>query len=195
MTSDDKPELSLSHSSHLEIVEAMKGCGSGGRYEGKGLNFFNNFKGLPEKTFLAFEAVVWLKSHVSGVETYVGAVELLHDLLDKRLICHASGEVNHQFDNGFFLFAITSASAQSSETSGNNKRFTPPYRGDLETFKNDWVEICVRAENMDIETTAGASISGQKTPAEVPEFLKPDMRDFDAREKLRRSMSVNNFYR
>lgn len=77
---------------------------------GKGLNFFTNVKGLPDMTFLAFEAVVWIKANVEGVETYTQAVKILHELLAAKLICHASGDANLHFNNGFYLFAIVQVS-------------------------------------------------------------------------------------
>ena len=55
---------------------------------------------------MAFEAVAWIKANVEGVETYAKAVEVLHGLLEAKLIRHASGDANLPFNNGFYLFAI-----------------------------------------------------------------------------------------
>ena len=170
----DQMSLNIATSTFNDMIDAMK------MPYPKGLNFFTKVHGLPPFTFVAFESVMWLKEKVDGITTYSKAIEVLHALLEKRLICHSSGEVNHPFTNGFYLFSIT----QHVDSFIANA----PYRGDLETFKNDWMEVRIRGEKMDSNFGEGL--------LSVPEFLKDDMNDFAAREKLRKNMIINErFYK
>ena len=51
---------------------------------------------------------------------------------EKKLICHASGNFSQAFFNGFAFFCLNPNPKSSIEA---------PYNGNLETFKNDWVEV------------------------------------------------------
>ena len=107
----------------VEIIEVMKSA----------LNFVNKvIQGMPPMTFLAFEAVIWIHDNVEGVENQASATRILKNMQEKKLICHASGNFSQAFFNGFAFFCLNPNPKSSIEA---------PYNGNLETFKNDWVEV------------------------------------------------------
>ena len=196
--SDDPASvLNIETSTLAEILESMKippspqpQGASGQRSSGTGgLNFFSKVPGLPPFTFVAYEAIVWLTERVNGVDNHGKAVELMEAMLDKRLIIHASGDMDHPFVNGFFFFTIVQDITQ----------FPSPYNGDAETFRNDWTEIKFKYRNNDYYNIIKSKILGidaenkkNTAPNEdlsnlkaVPEFLS-DLSHFNNREKKRR---------
>ena len=49
------------------------------------------------------------------------AVEILHSLLEEKLICHASGDDNLPFNNGFYLFTITPKHTANNDPEGQGQ--------------------------------------------------------------------------
>ncbi|MPC91759.1 DEP domain-containing protein 5 [Portunus trituberculatus] len=59
---------------------------------------------LPALTFVAGDATAWVCDHVEGAASETAAVELLQKMVKSELICHASGNKDHPFVHGFFLY-------------------------------------------------------------------------------------------
>ena len=190
--------LNIETSTLPEILESMKippspqsqvGSIQRGHPSIGGLNFFTRVPGLPPFTFVAYEAIVWLTDRVTGVDTHARATELMETMLDKRLIIHASGDLDHPFVNGFFFFSIVQDITQ----------FSSPYNGDSETFRNDWTEIKFKTRandysntmmfkkmsNVDAENTKNRGDENHEDLGVLPEFLS-DLSHFNNREKKRR---------
>jgi len=92
--------------------------------------------GLPDFAFLSYDFVMWAKANVEGVEDVRAALGLGQALMDKSLVCHASGKQwskskkqGKPFVYGYCLFALGSG----------GKRF--PYGGDFDAFAGDFVEV------------------------------------------------------
>ena len=179
--------LNIETSTLAEILECMKippspqkqgannqkGAASAG-----GLNFFNKVPGLPPFTFVTYEAVVWLTDKVAGIETQARAIEVMVAMLEKRLIAHASGDLDHPFVSGFFLFSIVQDISQ----------FSSPYNGDSETFRNDWTEIRFKGRSSDYNRAAKRVETNKESVKDMQgpcEFLS-DLSNFNEREKKRR---------
>ena len=196
---DHATTLNIETSTLSEIIESMKippspqpqGASSLKSSSGiGGLNFFSKVPGLPPFTFVAYEAIAWLTDRVIGVSSHAKAIELMQAMLEKRLIVHASGDLDHPFINGFFFFSIVQDISQ----------FSSPYNGDSETFRNDWTEIRFKSRNNDyynsmlskVQTNKDAESSANRSSSEhsrdskpPPEFLS-DLNHFNEREKKRK---------
>ena len=196
--------LNIQTSTLPEIIDAMKavpvqgagvlrgiapgGCGGSG-----GLNFFSKVSGLPPLTFVAYEAVVWMVDKVVGINSHANAIEVLQAMLEQRLIVHASGDHLHTFVNGFFLYSII-------QDIGS---FSAPYKGDIETFNNDWTEIKFKPRCNSYHNTTKPKMQSKcveetckndeseplKEVHAPPEFLS-DLSHFSNREKKRRLRKV-----
>ncbi|RUS89768.1 hypothetical protein EGW08_002471, partial [Elysia chlorotica] len=71
-----------------------------------GLSLIQNQAGLPSNSFISREAVFWCRRNVAGVDTTSGAVALLQRLMDDQLVLHCSGNPQHKFINGFYLYYV-----------------------------------------------------------------------------------------
>ena len=56
--------------------------------------------------FSAYEAVVWIMERVEDVSRVENALTLLQNMLDKKFICHASGNQSVPFNNGHHFYYI-----------------------------------------------------------------------------------------
>ena len=59
--------------------------------------------------FSAYEAVVWMMERVEDVSRVDNAIKLLQNMLDKKYICHASGNQSFPFKNGHHFYCILQA--------------------------------------------------------------------------------------
>ena len=146
----------------VEIIEVMKSA----------LNFVNKVvQGMPPMTFLAFEAVIWILDNVEGVENQASATRILKNMQEKKLICHASGNFSQAFFNGFAFFCLNPNPKSSIDA---------PYNGNLETFKNDWVEV---------------EFSPDDPEPQPYEFLQNSLTKFAAKLRKRETLAAKSFYK
>ncbi|CAG7725373.1 unnamed protein product [Allacma fusca] len=94
---------------------------------------------LPPWTFVSADATTWLLSHMEGIGSEQKAAEKFNEMLDEKLILHASRDTKHPFLNGFYLFFIVSNNADTKE--GEFFR----QQEDLNLFRNEWMEVEVEA--------------------------------------------------
>ena len=136
------------------------------------LNFVNKVvQGMPPMTFLAFEAVIWILDNVEGVENQASATRILKNMQEKKLICHASGNFSQAFFNGFAFFCLNPNPKSSIDA---------PYNGNLETFKNDWVEV---------------EFSPDDPEPQPYEFLQNSLTKFAAKLRKRETLAAKSFYK
>lgn len=73
-----------------------------------GLHFINDKYDkrapLPGYCFVAAEGLSWLVSRCECSESE--AVDVMERLMGNRFICHASGDLNKTFEDGFVLYCI-----------------------------------------------------------------------------------------
>ncbi|XP_038057653.1 GATOR complex protein DEPDC5-like isoform X1 [Patiria miniata] len=145
-----------------EIAKAM-------REQQGGLLFLpSDQRKIPSNCFMASEAVHWIMSTLQGDVTQEEAVEILQNMTEEGLICHASGNPSHPFWNGFYLYYIIkeetqirdksrkSPSRQSSTSSGHHSH---AYSKINDNFHNEWFEVAV--------------CSPSAPPSDIPQFLLP----------------------
>lgn len=143
-----------------------------------GLTFVNKaLPDMPIMTFVAFEAVIWIMENVEGVTSEAMALKILRNMQEKRYICHASGHPGQIFVNGFYFFSL-------NPNPSANPNIGSIYNGNLEIFKNDWVEVEFMPKSEDSE-------ENQK----IPEFLHATLSAFTTRQKLRESLASKSFYK
>lgn len=118
-------------SSYGEIIEALK-------HSTSGLTFLNVQSSFPAFTFVSADAVQWLMAHLEGITTQQKGIELLQELLNEKLICHASGDFAQPFIYGFYLYYILKSNKDEA------KGVEPEPIGDLQGFENEWVEVEVK---------------------------------------------------
>nr|XP_045624645.1 GATOR complex protein Iml1-like isoform X2 [Procambarus clarkii] len=144
------------NSSLAEIVELM-------RDPVKGVSLLNRQAGLPALTFVAADATAWVCEHVDGATTEVVAVDLLQKMVKSELICHASGDRQHKFVHGFFLYFILT---------GNKEQDQVGY--DLCTYRSEWHEVEVEP----LSTKPGGVPTTPRStspPVSCPAFLQPQL--------------------
>ena len=60
---------------------------------------------LNSTTVFTFWAVNWVMANVEGVETDEGiAIRIPENMREKNIICHASGNTNQPFFQGFYFY-------------------------------------------------------------------------------------------
>jgi hypothetical protein len=103
---------SLSSDSDLaDIAAAMKSPGTG-------LNFFSPpHSSLPPLSFLSTDAVVWLREHVSNVNTHTDAMNLLQRLCSEDYVRHASGHQRTTVYYGFYIYFLVTGDKEQDRTS------------------------------------------------------------------------------
>ncbi|XP_039435654.1 GATOR complex protein Iml1 isoform X2 [Culex pipiens pallens] len=98
-----------------------------------GVGFVGPAQSMPSCTFVAYDAINWLQSHIDGP---CHPLDILEDMRRARMICHASGEYSKPVVPGFYLYYIMMQDKESRD-------YTPPL-GDLEAFENEWMEVEVQ---------------------------------------------------
>ncbi|XP_071550419.1 GATOR complex protein Iml1 isoform X2 [Panulirus ornatus] len=139
-----------------EIVELM-------RDPGKGVSLLNRQPDLPALTFVAADATAWVCEHVEGASNEIIAVDLLQKMVKNELICHASGDSQHSFVHGFFLYFIVT---------GNKEQDQVGY--DMCTYWSEWHEVEVEP----LSTKPGgvpATPRSTSPSTPCPAFLQPDL--------------------
>ncbi|XP_065209009.1 GATOR complex protein Iml1 isoform X2 [Planococcus citri] len=111
----------------IEIVERLS-------HPIYGIEFLSKYPSLPSFTFISYDAVQWMKNRVEGITCETEAVKKLEKMREDKLICHASGDFDHPFIFGFYLYYIP------CRDENKPKDYIEPIR-DLVTFKNEWAEI------------------------------------------------------
>ncbi|XP_049833121.1 GATOR complex protein Iml1 isoform X2 [Schistocerca gregaria] len=120
-----------SNASIQEILDAMKNVQTG-------IGFLTNHPSLPSNTFVSADAVQWLINHVEGINHEEKAVNLLTNMLNEKMICHASGDFRHPIIIGFYLYHIV-----QQEKDLKDGDYVRPI-GDLPSFENEWLEVEVK---------------------------------------------------
>lgn len=181
----DREEKLASTSPSLWIVEAMMDPVDG-------LSLIQNQAGLPSNCFISKEAVAWCRQNVAGIDTTAGAVALLQRLMDDHLVLHCSGNPQHKFIYGFYLYYVPSKVLSKPDTSmgghPGSHLATPGANFNL-LFQNEWCEVAVlpvheedepHLDDTDAEdeaTPKGGS-PGTSPPTQQAHFFLPmDKRD------------------
>ncbi|BFZ18365.1 hypothetical protein BsWGS_21405 [Bradybaena similaris] len=149
-------------SSGLRLAEAMVDpvCG---------LNLIQSQAGLPINTFISYEAVVWCRQNVAGVESSFHAVELMQRLMDEQIVLHASGNPGHKFILGFYLYYIphrlVNKPVQPVEPVNNSTtHLNTPGANYNCLFQNEWCEVAVLpVESSEHDENAENSVEGEAT--------------------------------
>uniref|UniRef100_A0A2S2R9E1 DEP domain-containing protein 5 n=1 Tax=Sipha flava TaxID=143950 RepID=A0A2S2R9E1_9HEMI len=126
-----------------------------------GVGFVNRHMGLPQNTFVSYDAITWLMNNVNTFNSRNEAVERLQEILCEGLICHASGDFSHPFIDGFYLYYFPMCESPTDQST------FPPH--DFQAFENEWVEVEVKQP---IEYTR--SIEFLMEHLTLPESLKHD---------------------
>lgn len=118
---------------------------------------------MPSLAFSSYDAIMWIYCRVEGI---VNPIEILEAMRSKKLICHASGDMNMPIISGFYLYYIVNG--QDNETGDIRQPL-----GDLEAFENEWMEVEIPMKYI-INNNPAAQTPTEKTPNEtdVPSFLK-----------------------
>ncbi|XP_024945563.1 GATOR complex protein DEPDC5 isoform X2 [Cephus cinctus] len=144
-----------SNASSSEILEGMK-------HPQTGVGFLKQCPSLPSQTFVSADAVQWLNNHIEGGVTVENAINIMKNMIQERLICHASGDFSKPFILGFYLYHIVQD--KDNQKTGD---YTPPL-GDLQSFENEWVEVEMRAPKGWCEPSAPVTSSTISSPISIP---------------------------
>ncbi|KMY96847.1 GATOR complex protein Iml1 isoform X5 [Drosophila simulans] len=106
-----------------EIFEAMK-------HPVNGVGFFSQTQSLPSCTFVAYDALMWLKTRLNNGRH---PLDLLEAMRKERMICHASGDWKKPVVPGFVFYYVV-------QQDKNAKDYAPPL-DDYSAFVNEWLEI------------------------------------------------------
>ncbi|XP_078335331.1 GATOR complex protein Iml1-like isoform X5 [Crassostrea virginica] len=112
----------------VKLIEAMKD-------QQTGLSMLPMQTGLPESCFIAEEAVDWCIQNIQEVKDVAGGITFMQRLQDEHYICHSSGNPQHKFIHGFYLYNIVSPKDKpKSDLYGLNYNFL---------FQNEWCEVSI----------------------------------------------------
>nr|XP_022339565.1 GATOR complex protein DEPDC5-like isoform X4 [Crassostrea virginica] len=112
----------------VKLIEAMKD-------QQTGLSMLPMQTGLPESCFIAEEAVDWCIQNIQEVKDVTGGITFMQRLQDEHYICHSSGNPQHKFIHGFYLYNIVSPKDKpKSDLYGLNYNFL---------FQNEWCEVSI----------------------------------------------------
>nr|XP_050050527.1 GATOR complex protein Iml1-like isoform X3 [Dermacentor andersoni] len=130
--SEDKPHVEVKCLTVItppsEIVEAMKNPSDG-------ICFLPKQGGIPQNSFISVEATAWVRDHVEGIHSDHDAIQLLQKLVEESYICHASGDVNHPFINGFYIYSFPDKNTKEN------------YEVDLDAYQHEWIEVELLPQN------------------------------------------------
>lgn len=140
-----------------EIFEAFKNPQTG-------VGFLDPLPSMPSFAFSSYDAIMWIYCRVEGV---VNPIEILEAMRAKKLICHASGDVNLPIISGFYIYYIVGQ--EESE-------IKQPPLGDLEAFENEWMEVEIPMKYI-INNASASQTPTDKTlnETDVPSFLKDNV--------------------
>ncbi|XP_050536568.1 GATOR complex protein Iml1 isoform X2 [Daktulosphaira vitifoliae] len=124
--------------SNTELIEWMQ--------VGIGLFVNKQTAGLPRHTFISYDAVTWLMSNVSNFVNRQEAVDRFQEILNEQLICHASGNYEHPFIDGFYMYYIPLSESPTEKS--------PFPQHEFQAFENEWVEVEVKPPILYPENTA-----------------------------------------
>ncbi|XP_043477241.1 GATOR complex protein Iml1 isoform X9 [Leptopilina heterotoma] len=145
-----------SNASNSEILEALK-------HPVTGVGFLTQHKDpLPSQTFVSADAVQWLNNHIDGGVTVECAINIMQNMINEKLICHASGDFTKSFILGFYLYRVV----QEKENQKGTDNSLP--LGDLQSFENEWVEIETRPPKGWCERTVPIMHSNVSSPIAIP---------------------------
>ncbi|KAG8234927.1 hypothetical protein J437_LFUL013474 [Ladona fulva] len=139
---------------NAEILEAMRSPTQ------TGIGFISQHPGLPSLAFVSGDMIIWLMTHVEGVDTTSKAVAIAESMLKEQLICHASGDFSHPFICGFYLYHVVVQEKDAQK----DPDYVPPL-GCLESFVNEWIEVEVKHPNDWKQVPSSAVNSAAGTPA------------------------------
>ncbi|XP_033627568.1 GATOR complex protein DEPDC5-like isoform X2 [Asterias rubens] len=126
-------------------------------------------RNLPACCFSAVEGVHWIRSNFQTDVSESEAVEVLQNMTEEGLICHASGNTSHPFWNGSYFYQLLKEElplkekSKKSPTRQSASSFAHHNSALSDKFHNAWFEVAV-CDN-----------SAPVNPAQerVPEFLLP----------------------
>ncbi|KAA0186555.1 DEP domain-containing protein 5 [Fasciolopsis buskii] len=75
---------------------------------------------FPERTFFAFDAVMWTMRTLSDVDSVNQAVEYLQTLVDTGWICHTSGNTSHPFIFGSYFYTLLAPDLKAHGPQGSH---------------------------------------------------------------------------
>nr|XP_011413842.2 GATOR complex protein DEPDC5 isoform X3 [Crassostrea gigas] len=111
-----------------KLIEAMKDPQTG-------LSMLPRQTGLPESCFIAEEAVDWCIQNIQEVKDVTSGIGLMQRLQDEHYICHSSGNPQHKFIHGFYLYNIV-----SPKDKPKSDMYGPSYNY---LFQNEWCEVSI----------------------------------------------------
>ncbi|XP_015788875.1 GATOR complex protein DEPDC5 isoform X2 [Tetranychus urticae] len=139
--------------SYKTLVEKLKNSSN--------VYYFGKDLGLPEFTFISAEAVSWAIESIDGVFNEESACDLFQEMINSKLICHASGYNAIQFEHGFYFYFIVDKS---------NEKLIDDDESKYELFNRTWFEVKLLP----------ARVSGQsewsKPPSEIIKLKKSIMK-------------------
>ncbi|CAL1534400.1 unnamed protein product [Lymnaea stagnalis] len=112
----------------------------------QGISLIQNQAGLPLNSFISAEAVEWCRSRIVGVDTVKQAVTVMQRLMDDKMVFHCSGNAQHHFIYGFYLYYVPQKprTAQGGETSSHPTcHLNTPGANFNYLFQNEWCEVSV----------------------------------------------------
>jgi len=124
-----------------------------------GLKFLPSNKDLPNKSFLAIDAVNWAIDRFDGIKSVNQACEYFEEMRIKNLIIHVSGEKTREFKNGYILFSIQELTSTINELEDpSNHQYDRP-----KVFcEKEWVEVEFKTDDRNI-TSRSENVSSFKT--------------------------------
>lgn len=141
-----------------------------------GLPFLSKQPGLPHNCFISFDAVDWCKHVIHGVKTVSNAVAFMQRLLDDQLICHAGGNPQHKYINGFYLYYI--------KPPKDKNKPEPEKKTYNSLFQNEWCEVSVLAAD-ETETKDAPMFHLHDAPRRRSDVcINPDIDDWRAQSGI-----------
>ncbi|KAL8624692.1 hypothetical protein ACOMHN_038238 [Nucella lapillus] len=157
--SKEKEEKLTTSSPLTKIADAMLDTNAG-------LSFIQSQMGLPGNCFISAEGAMWVQQHVSGAAPLSAAIRVMKSLLDEGLILHASGNANHKFIFGFYLYYFSYPKAKSEP------HVVYPGSSYNTLFQNEWLEVSI------LPSPALEEGEGEQTAAtEGGKFFLPTSKD------------------
>ncbi|KAG5345319.1 DEPD5 protein, partial [Acromyrmex heyeri] len=174
---DDRALIQIKHLKRIKTPITSMSFIPAMKHPQTGVGFLTQHPSLPSQTFVSADAIQWLNNHVEGGMEIEHGINIMKEMIQDKLICHASGDFSQPFILGFYLYHIV----QDKE---NQKAadYSAPL-GNLQSFENEWVEIEMRPSKGWCEPISSTTVSTVSTipscdtidESNVPSFLRDDI--------------------
>ncbi|XP_044001787.1 GATOR complex protein Iml1 isoform X3 [Aphidius gifuensis] len=151
-----------SNASNIEIIEALKNTHP---------DFFIQHASLPNQTFASADIIFWLNNNIEGGTSVDKGIKIMQNMINEKLICHASGDYTKPFIIGYYFYYIV-----------QEKNHKLQHYSSAQSFENEWVEIEIKPPVNWCQPVTNSSLTNIPTStcetideSNIPPFLRDDL--------------------